>query len=77
MEDVIKFILQNIISNTEALSIIKEDITENEVVFKIVIADEDKGIVIGKGGRNIQSIRNLINIVAKKEGKKAFIKIEE
>ena len=41
------------------------------------LSEEDKPLVIGKGGRNIRAIRQITSILARKEDKRIYIKIAD
>jgi len=77
MENFLKYLLDNIIQNKEMLSIEKIEQSNADILFKITVANEDKGIIIGKKGKNIKAIRDILNILAKKEGKRISLKIED
>lgn len=46
----------------DAQIIITEQVTDYEIVFTIEIADEYKGLVIGKGGKNIGAVRKITSL---------------
>ncbi len=77
MEELLKYIIENIVDHKDEVKIERIDESAESVLFKVYLNTEDKGLVIGKQGRNIMSIKNLLNILARKEGKKIFIKIED
>ncbi|HEX9804072.1 MAG TPA: KH domain-containing protein [Candidatus Dojkabacteria bacterium] len=77
MDNLLKFILENIVKNPESIEIESVEQSGDEILYKVTLAQDDKGIVIGKGGKNIQSIRNLLNIAARNQNKRIFIKIED
>lgn len=76
MRKALDFILTSLVDNTDKL-----DIQENEesgvITFTISTAEEDMGKVIGKGGKVIKSIRNVMKIPAIKQNKKIFINLAE
>lgn len=75
MKELLHYILSKIIADPETI-VITEEVNEfQETVLNVSIPEEERGIVIGKGGKNIQAIRNIISIIAKREGKKVRIKI--
>ena len=75
MKELLHYILSKIVSDPEQI-IITEEINElGETVLNINIPEEERGIVIGKAGKNIQSIRNIVSIIAKREDKRVRIKI--
>lgn len=75
MKELLQYILSKIVADPETI-VITEEVNEfQENVLNVAIPEEERGIVIGKGGKNIQAIRNIISIIAKREGKKVRIKI--
>lgn len=76
MKDTLHFILTNIVENTEALSI--EEQTEDGKTIYIIHADQsDLGRIIGKHGRIIKAIRDVIKIMAIKQDTYVDIMIAE
>ena len=75
MEELLKFILKKIATKPDKIEIQKEE-ENNEVKFLIKIDEEDKGRIIGKNGNNIKSIRLILSILARKEEKRVFLKVE-
>lgn len=74
MKKLVEFLIKNIVDNPKSVKISEE--TENEVsVIKVSVAKEDMGKVIGKSGRIIKSIRNLVKIKGIKEKNKAFVQL--
>ena len=67
MKEFIEYILNQIVSKPE--QIIVTEIEDNGLVtYTIEVALEDMGLVIGKEGRTIKSIRSLVRSKAIKEG---------
>ena len=56
---------------------ISEEQVESRIVLKLKVDKEDMGRVIGKEGRIIRSIRELIYAYAMKEHKKVTVEVEE
>jgi len=55
-----------------------EEVSENDrVTLTIKVPAESTGLVIGKGGKTIKAIRNLIKVLATLEKKGVFIQIAE
>lgn len=75
MKDLLTYILDQIVPEA------KPEITENEqdgfVRFEVAVPQEYMGKVIGKGGKNISSIKNILKIRAIKEGKKVEVDVIE
>jgi uncharacterized protein len=76
MKDALHFLVASIVDNTEALSV-DESEQEGMVEFVIHVAKEDMGKIIGKEGKVIRAIRNVMKIPAIKQHKKIHISIAE
>ena len=76
MKDTLHFIIVSIVDNPDAVSI-EESETEGYVTFTITAAKEDMGKIIGKEGKIIRSIRNIMKIKAMKENKRINITLAE
>ena len=76
MKDVLELIIANLVDNKEQISI-EETSNEKSIEFKVKVAPEDMGKVIGKQGRVAKSIRTVMKSVAGKEGKKVNVEFVE
>jgi hypothetical protein len=77
MQDLLEMILKEIATHPEDISI-EEQVDTNDssfVRYLIHAHDEDKGLIIGKGGRMISAIRDVISIKAVRENKKVRLEI--
>ena len=76
MKDTLLFIVKSIVDNEDAVSI--EEREEEEIINLIVtVAKEDMGKVIGKEGKVIRAIRNIMKIKAMKENIRINISLTE
>ncbi len=75
MENLVKFIVENIVDDPESVQITREEGEEGEIKIQITVAEEDKGRVIGKSGRIINSIRNITRVLAAKQNVKVFVEV--
>ena len=76
MKDTLHFIVSAIVDSPDAVSI--DESEEDEIVlFTITVAPEDMGKVIGKEGKVIRSIRNIMKIKAMKYNKRIKISLAE
>lgn len=76
MKETLHFIIVSIVDNPDAVSI-SESEADGYVTFTITTAKEDMGKVIGKEGKIIRSIRNIMKIKAMKENKRINITLAE
>jgi predicted RNA-binding protein YlqC (UPF0109 family) len=76
MKELLEYILKEIVDDFSKIKIEEENEEENIIVYKIIADDDQKGAIIGREGRTIKSIRNLLGIKAVKEGKRVYVKVE-
>ena len=65
MKDTLAYILQQIVDSPEAVHIDEKN-EESRTILRISVAEEDMGKIIGKHGRIIRSIRDIIKLMAAK-----------
>jgi predicted RNA-binding protein YlqC (UPF0109 family) len=46
-------------------------------VFEIEVAEDDLGVIIGRGGKTARALRTLVNTVAPRRGKRTLVEILE
>ncbi len=75
MKDLINFLAKNI-SGTEDFSI-EEGEVENGINYTIILPQEYVGLIIGKGGQTIKSIRNIVKVRATLEKSLVNVSVQE
>lgn len=77
MKDFVTFILSQIVDNPDAI-VVEETVTQPGFVdLQISVDPADMGKVIGKEGRIIRSIRDLVRVIATKEQVRFNLSIKE
>ena len=76
MKNALQYIVSSIVDNQDSIRI-EEAETEGIVELTIFVAKEDIGKVIGKDGKVIRAIRNVMKIPAMKQNKKIQIAVSE
>ena len=72
MKEILETIILNMVDNKEAVTI-TEKANEKSVTFKVSVAEEDFGKIIGKQGRTAKAIRVVMKSVAGKEHKSVSV----
>lgn len=75
MKELLLFILESITDHKEELEV-REESEDTSVTLTIAANAEDKGRIIGKGGRNIKAIRQILSIIARTKNQHVFIRVE-
>ncbi len=74
MKELIEYIAKSIVNSPDAVVVTEEE-TEQGIILKLQVADEDKGRVIGRQGRIAEAMRTLIRVKAAKTGTRASLEI--
>lgn len=76
MKKALNYIISSIADDADKVEVLEQE--ENGVInFTVSVAKEDMGKIIGKEGRVIRAIRNVLKIPAIKQGKKINILLSE
>jgi len=76
LRELIELIIKGIVDNPDKVEI-NEIIGERSSIFEVKVDPSDIGKVIGKQGRNIKSIRTIVNAAAQKDDKRVVLEIVE
>jgi predicted RNA-binding protein YlqC (UPF0109 family) len=74
MKELIEYIAKAIVDKPDEV-VITEETDERGLIFKLQVAEEDKGRIIGKQGRVAEAMRTLLRVTAAKQGTRATLQI--
>jgi hypothetical protein len=74
MKDLLEYIIKAIVAEPDAVKITEENSDEG-LLFKLEVAPDDKGRVIGRQGRVAQALRTLLRVKAAKEDTRVRLEI--
>lgn len=74
MKELIELIIKGIVDNPDKVEL-NEITGERSSIFEVRVDPADVGKVIGRQGRNIKSIRTIVNAAAQKDNKRIIIEI--
>ncbi len=75
VKELVEYIARSIVEDPEAVRVTETVNEEGRIILTLVVADGDKGKVIGRGGRVAEAIRTVIRIAAIKQGVRASLEI--
>lgn len=75
MEELLKYIVESLVDNKEAVKIEKRE-EDTAIVYEITVDENETGMVIGKNGKIAQAIRSILHSASRKESKKCIVKIK-
>jgi predicted RNA-binding protein YlqC (UPF0109 family) len=74
MKELVEYIARSIVTQPDDV-VVTEEHEDGRIVFKVEVAPEDKGKIIGRRGRVAQSIRVLLRVAAVKQGTRVLLDI--
>lgn len=79
MKELLEYIVKSIVNNPDAVEIEEKESVDfpGLTILTIDVAEEDKGVVIGRKGRTINAIRDLITINAIRTNRRVKVLIRD
>ena len=74
MKELLEYMLKNILEKDFTVS---EEDENGFIVYKVTATQDEIGKIIGKGGKTINALKNILKIRAIKEDKKIDIQVVE
>lgn len=76
MEEFLRYLIVNLIGTSEGIELTQIH-TPQKIVFRLKLPESEAGKIIGKQGRTIEAIRDLLSVAAARHGQKATLQIAE
>ena len=75
MKELLEYMVKELVDNPDDVDIEEEEEDEKTIIFKLNVAGEDLGKVIGKKGRTANALRVVMRAASAKRGKSSIVKI--
>lgn len=76
MKEILVYIVQHLVDHPESI-VVEEISQESGVLLRVTAHQEDIGKIIGKSGRIIRALRDLMKIIAAKHNTYVDVELEE
>ena len=76
VRELCEYLVLGLVDQPEAVQVTVE-MTDEAIVLRIVVAPEDRGKVIGRGGRVVRAIRSVVRAGAVKSGRRVLVEVDE
>ncbi len=79
MKDLLEYIVKSIVSNPDQAEIEERESVDfpGLTILSIKVSEDDKGVIIGKKGRTINAIRDIMSINAIRSDKRIRVMVED
>jgi len=74
MKELIEYMAKALVGDPSQVYV-EEIVGARQIVYRLQVAPEDMGRVIGKGGRVANAMRTLLRVAAVRKGKRAVLEI--
>ena len=75
VRELLEYIVKELVNNPDNVEITEEEEDDKTVIFKVKVAEDDTGKVIGKKGRTANALRVIMRAASAKKGKTSILKI--
>ncbi len=75
MKDLVEFMARSIVEEPDAVEVSEELGEDGRVIIRLLVAEDDKGKIIGRQGRVAEAMRTLLRVAAIKGGTRASLEI--
>lgn len=76
-KDLLEYLVKNLVTNPDKVVVREEQKEDSKLMLHLSVDSSDMGRIIGKEGRIIRAIREIINSYGMKNSKKVLVNIEE
>jgi predicted RNA-binding protein YlqC (UPF0109 family) len=75
--DLVLYLAQKLVSEPDAVRVEQLDGPEGELVLRLHVAEADRGMIIGRRGRTVQSLRILARAAGGRQDRRTILEIVE
>jgi predicted RNA-binding protein YlqC (UPF0109 family) len=75
MKDLAQFLVKNLADHPDQVAV-QDSESEGIVTLKLIVAEEDKGKIIGKKGKVIKAIRSIVAAAGVKDNLRTVVDID-
>lgn len=76
-KDLLEYLVKNLVTNLDKVVVREEQKEDSKLMLHLSVDSSDMGRIIGKEGRIIRAIREIINSYGMKNSKKVLVNVEE
>ena len=77
MRELLVYLARSLVDRPDEVSVEEFEEDDGTLVLELSVADDDYGMVIGRGGRTAQAIRTVVKAAAVKDNRRVLIDIVE
>jgi uncharacterized protein len=75
VEELLEYLARSLVDSPDEVSVESFEEDDGTLVLELQVADGDTGKVIGRGGRTVAALRNVIKASAVKQGRRVLVDV--
>jgi predicted RNA-binding protein YlqC (UPF0109 family) len=75
VEELLRYLVRALVDERDEVKVESFEEDDGTVVLELTVADDDVGKVIGRGGRTVNALRNVIRASAVKQDKRVLVDV--
>jgi len=75
MERLLEYLAKQLVDHPDQVRVERSEREDGEIQLELHVAEEDRGKVIGKGGRIARSLRTVVKASAVRSGRRVHVEI--
>lgn len=76
MKELVEFVVKSLVDYPDKVAVYARE-EKSITILELTVAESDTGRVIGRGGRVINALRALVEVLAAKQGKRVSLELVE
>ena len=75
--ELVLYLARQLVTDPDAVRLEQSEGPEGELVLQLHVAEDDRGMVIGRGGRMVQALRTIARAAGAREDRRVVLEIVE
>lgn len=75
--DLVLYLARHLVSEPDAVRVEAREGAEGELVLDLHVADADRGLVIGRGGRMVNALRTIARAAGAREDRRVLLDVAD
>jgi uncharacterized protein len=75
LKELLEFLAKTLVDHPDQVEVREYEEDDDTIVFELIVADEDRGKVIGREGRTAKALRSVLKAGGLKDGKRVLVEI--
>ena len=77
LKQLLEFLAKTLVDNPDQVRVDQFEEEDDTVVYELIVAEDDYGQIIGRGGRTAQALRTVVKAAAVKDNRRVLVDIVE